>query len=64
MSDVLILSQYNKFIKIAEKIDFEQPFDEKINVVLCTQDLEDYCKKYNISYVKMSMYDFKLMAGL
>jgi hypothetical protein len=64
MSDVMILNSYNKFMKIEELIDFEVPFDDRWNVFTASDELEDYCKRHEISYIKVSLQEYKIMAGI
>ena len=65
MSDVLILSQWNKFQGIQnDPIDFEQPFDSYHNIIYASTELEAYMAKHDIQYIKMSLPDFKAMHGL
>lgn len=64
MADILILNDYNKFIKLSDNIDYSQPYFEKPNVIVCSDEIESFCKLHNISYLKLPVNDFKAMAGL
>jgi hypothetical protein len=67
--ELLVLNQYNKFIKLlekddAEEIDYEQPYNDRWNVFKATPVLEEFCNKNEISFMKLSVEEYKLMNGL
>lgn len=61
MSDVLIVSEYNRFISQVRDIKYDAPFCEMNNVLSHTPELEDYLMKNDINYMKMDIETFNAM---
>ena len=61
MSNLLIMNAYNKFMAVDEPIDFDQPFDGKLNVFTYTIELEEYCKKHEIPFYCITLEQYHQM---
>lgn len=61
MADVLIVSEYNKFISRIGDFKFDAPFCDMNNVLSYSPELEDYLMKNDINYMKLDIDTFNAM---